>query len=460
VVAKETGIGPMRSWFATAAIAVSVLLGVFTAFLAQTSLTQLNAMADARLSDSDRRLHLVELLSLLKDLETGQRGFVITGKESYLKPYQTALRDLPAAIAKVKPTDGSAWALQFDWGQFEALIALRQQFAERAISERRSLGVAVLLNSPLFGQGKAAMDQIRASVETLNAMQIQHIASLSAAMEDMRRKAFLRELLSSLATGVLVTLATGIWLFERRRRMQLYGDLQRANATLEQRVQERTQALRAAGEQIREFAAQMDHNIEAERRRMAREVHDQIGQVFTVIKMIFRSMQPHSLAPDQESALAAAIDSGVSTTRRIAAELRPPLLDDLGLAAALDHYLKGLVRSTGLTASVRVSDADKLSGQQGMQLFRIVQEATTNVLRHAKASHLAVAGGLQGTQFLLTIEDNGIGFDLSAVRAGTMGLLGIRERAALIGGQAVSEMRSQGGTRIRVSFPFQPGLAA
>lgn len=452
-----SGNGKLRAWLPVAAIGLAVLLGIFTAVATQASLAQINDMADRRLAANVVRIHLLQFLSLLKDIESGQRGFVITGRDSFLAPYHTALAELPQAFAAMQADARGSAPPGFNWAGFSALVAQRQALAAQAIAERRSLGTGVLLDVGLFDEGKSTMDQVRAAMVQLDTHQVQRIAELSQQMQQVRRRANVREWQISALVGGLLALATGVWVIERRRRQLLFAALAHSHATLEQRVSDRTQALSQASEQIRGFAAELDRRIEAERRRLAREVHDQIGQTFTAIKMIFRTMAPGSLAPEQHTALAHALDAGVTTTRRIAAELRPPLLDELGLVAALEHYLKGVTASTGLGFEVRLTQAERLSSAQALQLFRIVQEACTNVLRHADARCIQVSGLGQGNQFQLVIEDDGSGFDPAQVRVGAMGLIGLQERAALLGGRAEVGPRDGGGTRVVIVLTLTLG---
>jgi signal transduction histidine kinase len=145
-----------------------------------------------------------------------------------------------------------------------------------------------------------------------------------------------------------------------------------------------------ARQRIASFAATQDRAIEQERRRVAREVHDQLGQVFTAIKLIVQSVPHKAFPPDQEAALHQALEMGITSARRITAELRPPLLDDLGLAAALDHFAREIARTGELTCAVDILDQDRLCGPQALALFRIVQEATNNVLKHAGATRIAI----------------------------------------------------------------------
>lgn len=219
------------------------------------------------------------------------------------------------------------------------------------------------------------------------------------------------------------------------------------------------QRIDAASQRIASFATTQDQAIEEERRRVAREVHDQMGQVFTAIRMIVQSIPREEFPPGQEAALQQALDMGIASARKITAELRPPLLDDLGLAAALDYLGKELTRTTELACVVDLSDHKQLCGPQALTLFRIVQEAFTNILRHAGARCIEISGHATGGQYCLIIEDDGCGFESSIVRQGAMGLINMRERARLMNGECTITARPAGGTRVTISLPLDKTLS-
>ncbi len=219
---------------------------------------------------------------------------------------------------------------------------------------------------------------------------------------------------------------------------------------LENRVAERTQELQAAKARSQHFADRLERSIEEERQRVAREVHDQMGQVFTAIRLILQSIPRSAYPSGQEAALNQALDMGISSARRITAELRPPLLDDLGLAAALQHFAKEPALAGHLTIDVLVDDQECLSADQSLGLFRIFQEAVTNIKRHADARNVTLTGQREGAHYRLTIEDDGCGIDLGNVRSGAMGLINMQERAALMHGQCKIGRGQSGGTCVEV----------
>ena len=223
------------------------------------------------------------------------------------------------------------------------------------------------------------------------------------------------------------------------------------------REAERREALR--GELYRRVVGAQ----EAERQRIARELHDETGQSLTAIGMGMHAVGA-SLTSDPEKAsqrlrdLESLVDRSLNELQRLIADLRPSHLDDLGLPAALRWYAGEVQGRTALRISVEVfGEPRALPGAVNTALFRIVQEALTNVIRHAEAgsARIRVRFGEQGLN--LQVSDDGRGFDprpIGSRERPAWGLLGIEERATLLGGTATIRSRPGEGTQVEVSVPY------
>jgi signal transduction histidine kinase len=198
---------------------------------------------------------------------------------------------------------------------------------------------------------------------------------------------------------------------------------------------------------------------EAERRRLALELHDDLGQELTALRLALEILPRPEAADDaarQEEAIAIA-GRLQSRVRTISADLRPPMLDDMGLIVALPWLFEKQRASTGLQVIFRQSGLEsRLPGEIEIALYRIVQEALTNVVRHAGVSAAQVLLRATDSIIVLKVEDEGRGFDAeseAATAAGT-GLLGMRERARLLGGRIVVESVPGAGTALTVELPL------
>ena len=231
-------------------------------------------------------------------------------------------------------------------------------------------------------------------------------------------------------------------------------------------IEERKRAakeLEEANDQLRLFSRRLFEVQEEERRHIARELHDEIGQALTAAKINLQSVAGNggdtAVARRQETI--AILDRLLGQVRQISLDLRPSMLDDLGLVPAL----RALLDQQGRRASVAVRfSAENVPEDldQGIQItcFRIAQEAITNAVRHAEATQIDVDLRCENGKLRLVIRDDGVGFDVTSAQAetGGLGLIGIKERAALLGGRAKIVSSPNKGTTIEVSLPltFQP----
>jgi signal transduction histidine kinase len=220
---------------------------------------------------------------------------------------------------------------------------------------------------------------------------------------------------------------------------------------------------RASGEQLRQLAARVQAAREDERTSIARELHDELGQTLTAIKFelarIVSLLTQERISVeviDRLQSLVGLVEIGIAVVKRIATDLRPPILDHLGLAAAVRWEAMAFRARTGLRCRVVAKDERTgLDAERETVLFRIVQESLTNVARHAQASAVDISLVPRRNGFEVRIRDNGRGVSAAAVRnPRAIGLLGMRERAALVGGEFEIKGTRGRGTVVTVHVPF------
>jgi signal transduction histidine kinase len=431
-----------------------VLIAIAAAAGAQIALGQLREATERNARIRDERLALAQLMSLFKDLETGARGFALTGEHEYLDPYDNARAVLHARYADTRSVLHDEGFTDFSWDILDALVDERIRLAREVVDERRKLGRGIVNAQALFDEGKATMDHIRLLAEQLDGELLGQAGEINRRVAETRRNAMLLGWGAMLAVGGLIAVSILLLHLERLARQRLERALRQSNEQLETRVAARTAELSAARARIASFAAEQEQSVEGERRRIAREVHDQLGAVFTGIRLILRSLPAGAVPAESAQALADAADMGASTARRIANELRPPLLDDLGLGPALTNLLERLFQNTETAVSVAVSGTETLSERQALGIYRIVQEAGTNVLRHAGARHFAVSGDLADDGYRLALRDDGVGLATHGGRQGALGLTGMRERAELLGGDLAVQDQTGAGTTLILHLPL------
>jgi signal transduction histidine kinase len=262
---------------------------------------------------------------------------------------------------------------------------------------------------------------------------------------------------------------------------QLNAVLGKRNCELENEITEKRraeEALRQSGVHYRQLfneAQTMQENLrnlsnkvlyvqEEERKHISRELHDEVGQALTAISVTFATMKNNGAAKSgiirrQISDSECLLQETMERVHCFARELRPAMLDELGLLPALRSHLNGFARRTGLRVHFRGSaDAEKLGGDQKTVLFRVAQESLTNVAKHAKASRVDVSIRKAGNGICLEVKDDGKSFrekpETSIKGVGRLGLLGMQERARLVNGTLTVKARLGKGTTICVMIPF------
>lgn len=227
-------------------------------------------------------------------------------------------------------------------------------------------------------------------------------------------------------------------------------------------ISERKKAQEAA----RNYSRRLIEAQEAERRRISRELHDQVGQILTAVKMNLHALKHTCSEAETLSSIAdnlKVIDEAVDQVRDLSVDLRPLLLDDLGLVVALRWYLERQTRNSGVPAkfvSGSLDEDDRFSSELETACFRIVQEGVTNILRHARASRISVRLERVLSDLILLITDDGAGFDARLLRSGnagaaTLGLRGMEERAQAVGGTITIDSAPALGTEICARLPIK-----
>ncbi|MBR8249754.1 sensor histidine kinase [Burkholderia cenocepacia] len=248
------------------------------------------------------------------------------------------------------------------------------------------------------------------------------------------------------------------------------AQLSASNRDLRREVEERVRAeraLQASREELREIAAISASAREAEQRRIARELHDELAQTLATLKndlewLIDRVPQDDASLARKIAAMHALARGAVAATRRIASDLRPLMLDDLGFAAAMQWLVEDFRHRHGIACALHVEPPElQLDEPYATAVFRIAQEALANVARHAAASHANVELVCGGEAIALTIRDDGAGFDPAVPRkSASFGLVGLRERAYLVGGTLRIATTLGEGTTVEVEIPRVPAPVA
>jgi PAS domain S-box-containing protein len=225
------------------------------------------------------------------------------------------------------------------------------------------------------------------------------------------------------------------------------------------------QALEASRKEVQGLAIAASTAREQEKSRIARELHDELGQALTALKIDVSWLRENGGKPSQErldklESMARLLDATVAAARRISADLRPMMLDDLGLMAASEWLVENFTQRTGIACELVVGGGDlDLADPHATTVFRTLQECLTNAAKHSKATQVEVALERENGEIVLTVSDNGRGFvPGDARKPGSFGQIGLRERAYLIGGRIAFDSAPGQGTRVELRIPAPEGV--
>lgn len=438
--------------------------------------------------------HHRELLVTLQGLDAGvvdlsvsRRGFVLTAEERHLEAYDRRKRELAIQLGELRRLAAGDVLQAGRLRDIEPLIANRIAELDASIALKRAEPENFAAQAERTNSGLANTEAIRGLIGAMVVHEQNLLAAWDRAFEHNAWGVILIVGAVDLVALAFVLVAGVTIHREMREKQQAQDSLQEANERLEQAVVERTEELVRindslreevrqrieADEELRRHALQLETLSarvvavqESERARLARELHDEIGQVLTAIKL---NLQAISVADGQRAQTLLLesihlVDDAVEQVRDFSLTLRPALLDDLGLVPAIRWLVDREAQRAGLKYQVSVWPENlRVDPELATTCFRIVQESLTNVVRHAKAASVRVELRREADDLKLSIADDGTGFAVPTQAqwgsATGKGLLGMRERLALIGGHIEITSSPQWGTRVDVRFPYS-GVSA
>ncbi len=436
----------MRRFILPAALLLVAVLGLLVEAAYQRSTLAMRGLEQRSMA----RGHVQSVLTSMSEAEAAQRGYLLTGQKSYLEPMAPALRDMRASL------DWLAAAYASDAELLAAFQRMRKAADEKAavLLETRRLFDEAPPNQwrelLLTGIGRDRMQDARAAANEVLAIEWQRVA-----IQRGRLQAVLDWMRGGVHAVLLCGLA-GVYLAQRKV------------VTLSQRADTLTQALAAERDhleaevsartaQLSSLTRHLDTAREDERAHLARELHDELGALLTAAKLdvarLRRTLNPITPeASDRLQHLTGAIDEGIKLKRRIIEDLRPSSLSNLGLEPALKILLSDFAQRTGLEIQSTLEPV-ALSDRSQLTVYRLLQEALTNIAKHASPTRIEVSLNEHAGRVSVSISDNGRGFDPRRTSANAYGLLGMRFRVESDGGQLLVESSPGAGTALRAWLP-------
>jgi signal transduction histidine kinase len=439
------------------------------------SLNQLVEATRAKSQTLDIFFRLQELEGHLNNAQSWQRLYSSERQLNQLGAFYDEVRQAGATLLALHNATAADQRQQVSLARLEPLVHQRLDLLTELIELQKSNLPNPKARAEHVETGEKLDQELRSAISNMKVIEL----LLQGSRErDTRANAettaliiFLGYSLALILGGVATVLADR----EMSGRKRAQDDLRRALEDLEVRIQERTAelaaanaALRAEQERLQVLSRQLLQAQETERRRIARELHDEIGQVLTAVKINLQALQraaaPAAPHPGLQESMAI-VDRAVQQVRNLSLDLRPSLLDDLGLVAALRWYVDRQSARAGYHGQLIADPPDlTVPPDVATTCFRVAQEALTNVVRHARAKRVRVELRREDGALQLVVRDDGIGFDVAgasrrAARGASLGLLGMQERVQLVGGQMELESAPGHGTEVRVSLPLAAAAA-
>ncbi|WOP14905.1 CHASE3 domain-containing protein [Ottowia sp. SB7-C50] len=391
------------------------------------------------------------LMRQLVEAESNQRGFILTGDRAYLDPYNAALQDIERLLRKLDDDAPDVLGANSD-----ALFAFRNQLSQK-IGE---MALTVRLREEDRPEVVNFVVTSNVGLEQMRLLH-QHGAALLALADKgvTSRRAELYRLLNvsrfGLAAGVLAAFFA-FFLYVNQTRALRQSDVRRKQQleaerdALESQVRERTARLT-------ELATYLQQAVEDERAHLARELHDELGALLTAAKLnvarIKSKLPPDaSELADRLKHLTETLNQGIALKRRIIEDLRPSSLSNLGLVASLEILTREFADSSGVEVEIALEPVE-LDPTSELTIYRMVQEALTNIGKYAKAQKVSVSLRNYVYHAEVSVRDDGIGFDPSKLPQASHGLVGMRHRIEASGGRLDINSRPGSGSRITGTIP-------
>lgn len=447
----KAGLPLYQSFVAFVCVLILVANGV-SLFHNLASLKGANAVQGqtAKVADQVQYLNV-----LVMDAESSLRGYFLSGSEVYLGPLRTASGEIDAQFAQLNTLLADNPSQRKNLAQLRSLVNRKLDNMNQSLEVYRKGGLTDIVAIAASSDSKSLLDEIRLQVVIM----VQEQNELLAA----RRAGFYQEYRYAVMAGIginamaILVLALFYRLIRRafHARVASARALQNANDNLESMVALRT-------EQLSVLSRHLISVSEKEKARLARELHDELGANLTAINIDINAVagRLRSGAPELADMLDRARGTLLNTVelkRRIVEDLRPSMLDNLGLSMALQSYCGEFARVTGLDCEALIEgDIDVAGPMQSIAVFRIVQESLNNIAKYAQATQVTVHLAREGELLALEIVDDGVGIDAAELaRPTSHGLLGMRERALLLGGSlTIKRGMNKRGTCIEATIPL------
>ena len=443
-------------------LALGVIVSIAVLVFSEFGYRRLDVANRQSTTALEMEARLNDVMQLVVDAETAQRGYLLTGDPTYLEPYKNALQKLDPSLALLRESvsqDGSM-TVRDRLTKLTGLIGKRFNEIESTLVLNEKSGREAAFQLIDTGIGKRTMDEIRSEAA---AMSNDLRAKLSTGTTRWQQDIEFARIGMVTMTAFTVALLLVVWVLARRE-ISLREEQRRRSLQEQSRLESLVSARTA---ELSELSNHLQIVQEEEKSSLARDIHDELGGILVGAKMdvawsIERTRgKDGAVATKLERALKM-LDEGVELKRRVIEDLRPTLLDNLGLAAAVDWQVRQTCERAGLKCTLNLAELDEdFPPEVSIALYRIVQEALTNVVKYAKAKNVNVELLRTDSGVSVIFEDDGIGLPAGAEsNALSHGISGMRQRVRALKGEFRIHGRAGVGTTIEVHVPLPPSTTA
>ena len=444
-------------WTSLHKIAVSLPLAVLAALslvaINEAGFHRSHAALEHLAHSQSTHASVNRLLQSMLDAETGHRGYLLTGDDRYLEPYEGAVTTVHSNLDQLRMLMTDSAEDLADFSRLSGQISRKLSEMELSLHLRRKGQEDAWKFVMSTDVGKENMDAIRQHSRALIERSNQRVGVSQA---DIRQSLVLSRMGIALVTAIGL-LAFYMYLRQTRalqratEREQEVLELERAR--LEDLVRERTASLTALANHLQQVR-------EDERGHLARELHDELGALLTAAKLDVARLKSRITSEAPEVAerlkhLSEALNGVIALKRRIIEDLRPSSLSNLGLTAAIDILAHEFSDRAGIDVQTNLETVELPEATQ-LTVYRMVQESLTNIGKYAQARKVLVTVHQYPTHVAVQIRDDGVGFDPAGISRSSHGLVGMRQRVEAAGGRLTVSSRPGEGTHVSATLPSVP----
>jgi signal transduction histidine kinase len=441
-----------------AALLLAAVIGLFVA--AQSGQRRLEE-ASRRVSVAAQRNNaLAELWQLVRQAESSERGYILLGNPEYLVPFQEASGNFPQALRRLSEAYADApESLRADSAEVGDLSDKKFSEMRSTLETLRTQGKGAAIEQIRTDAGLRTMEQLDDRVREIRNRGTRVLLDSTRSWQSNRWESLATTSIALIASAALLLLLIRLARRHMHSKELEAAELEQRRAELESVVMQRT-------EELSELSTHLQSMAEKEKSALSRELHDELGGLLVAARMDVSWLEERVASNDPEVAahfrrVHEALQSGVELKRRVVENLRPSLLDNLGLFPALRWQVSDSCGRAGLECIETYPEEEpQLTPQASIAVFRIVQEALTNIVKHAQAQTVEVTIEQHANWLVLRITDDGVGMPQGAQqKLRAHGLSAMRHRVNALGGQWQMHTPPDGGTEILVRVPLEQALA-